>query len=92
MLHSHFLFLTTPIQTWVEMKKNVSIEYDPKKGFTLTNLPNPLGRYKCVANSDDKDWATVHVIPSTSPGIKERTYATERGSNIFLNPLNGAAL
>ena len=63
-------------QSFMEFKKNDSIQYDSKKGFTLTNLPAPYGQYKCVANSDDKDTATVHVIPNTSPGIFHRFCVT----------------
>lgn len=49
---------TVPIHT------NESINYDPTRGFLLSNLEVPYGQYKCVANGEpEKDYLLVHILP-----------------------------
>lgn len=38
------------------IRKNGSVKWDPREGFTLTNLPNPYGRYTCKAGDEDDEF------------------------------------
>lgn len=54
----------------VEIKTNSSVQYDPRVGFTMTDLVSPYGKYTCqvgdAEDDGDGDIITFNVTSGSS--------------------------
>lgn len=44
-----------------KITKNSSVLYSPTTGFTLDNVPNPTGTYRCILDEQNQDVVTILV-------------------------------